>query len=74
MRLAGPDGRPLDRVLARVRPEPWPAGDAWVRSGWLEIVVPTEARSFTVEPRGYRAVAAAPFEGVQELAFDRLRG
>jgi hypothetical protein len=71
LRLVGPDGRPLDRVLARVHPAPWPAGDVWVRSGGLEIVVPTDARSITVEPRGYRAVAAAPYEEIQELAFDR---
>ncbi len=67
LRLMEPDGTALDRVFARVRPEPWPEGGAWIRAGRLDLVVPSDARTITVRPRGYPPVAAGLLDGIQEL-------
>ena len=71
LRLVGVDGRALDRVRAHVRPEPWPEGSTWVRAGRLDLVVPADSATITVEPRGYRAFAVEPLAGIQELAVGR---
>ena len=68
LRLVGPDGRALDRVRAHVRPEPWPAGRTWIRAGRLDLVVPADAATITVDPRGYQPLTVEPLAGIQELA------
>jgi hypothetical protein len=67
LRLVEPDGAALDRVFAQVHPEPWPEGGVWIRGGRLDLVVPSDARTIAVRPRGYPPVAAGVIDGIQEL-------
>lgn len=73
LRLAHADGTALDHVFARVHPGSRPEGGAWIRAGRIDLVVPSDARTITVQPRGYPPIGFGLLDGIQELTWPALR-
>jgi len=68
LRLLEPDGTELDRVLARIRPDPWPVAEVWIHAGRLELLVPRDARTIALVPSGHEALVLDPLPGTQAIS------